>query len=542
MTKRFYIFFLLALLSLSSCKKRRFTTPVPALSKDAFAVVFLSSLEGYVVPCGCTSNPLGGIDRFAQVFLDIKKALSGRIALIDTGNLLFDSSSRHPADMCEDNARLDLLLTTLKNLGLKKTFTRGFDNARGDDFRSKLYEKFGLSSLDNQKSYIINTGDFDIAIITIRPKTTRPDLINLTSELKAQKRIKAIIALSELDKEESKIVVKNLNIDVVIDAKTSSMTPSTPFRLGSDGPLFVDGGRQGQFATVLFFQNVSTRNDLSLELDNRQNMLTQQLELVQARLSALKTQKEKAPDSRKDFLSQRIKVAQEELGALENQKKQATKALTTPHIIFDAIALTKKVDPLPEAKKQLDAYEKSIPALVVQCEAQIQCPSVSAQDPTYVGVQTCKSCHAQAYEVWQKAVFTNTGLNEEGKEFKRQIGHSTAWATLSDINKDQDRSCVGCHSIGFMKPGGYCKTSDVDFRKDVQCESCHGPGSLHAQSGDKKFINRQVGEETCRGCHHVPHIQNYDSFNYDRDRMKILGPGHGENLLKELKHKAAQNK
>ena len=28
-------------------------------------------------------------------------------------------------------------------------------------------------------------------------------------------------------------------------------------------------------------------------------------------------------------------------------------------------------------------------------------------------------------------------------------------------------------------------------------------------------------------------------FNFDRDRMKILGPGHGENLLKELRHKAA---
>lgn len=517
-------------------------TPLPTLSTDAFALVFLSSLEGYVVPCGCTSNPLGGIDRFAQVFLDIKKAAKDHIALISTGNLLFDSSSRHQADLCQDNARLDLLLTALKNLGLKKTLTTGFDNARGEEFRSKLYEKFGLSNLESQQEYIINAGNFDISIISIRSQTTTQDIINLITKLKAKKRVKAIVAVSELGREESKKILNNLNIDVVIDAKTSSMTPTTPIRLGDKGPLFVDGARQGQFATVLFFQNLNQRSEAHLELDNRENMLNEQLALVTARLSALKAQRENAPQNRQDFLSQRIKIAQEELSSLEKQKKQSIKALTSPHIIFDAIALTKKVYPEPEVKKQLEAYEKSVPALVAQCEAHIECPSIAANAPSYVGAQTCKNCHAQAYEVWQKAVFTSTGLNEEGKEFKRTIGHSKAWATLSDINKDQDRSCVGCHSIGFMKPGGYCKTSDVDFRKDVQCESCHGPGSLHAQSGDKKFINRNVSEETCRSCHHVPHIQNYESFNYDRDRMKILGPGHGENLLKELKHKAVQVK
>ena len=53
--------------------------------------------------------------------------------------------------------------------------------------------------------------------------------------------------------------------------------------------------------------------------------------------------------------------------------------------------------------------------------------------------------------------------------------------------------------------------SDVGFRKEVQCESCHGPGSIHAQSGNKKAIKNPT-EETCRGCHHVPHIQSFESF------------------------------
>jgi hypothetical protein len=85
-----------------------------------------------------------------------------------------------------------------------------------------------------------------------------------------------------------------------------------------------------------------------------------------------------------------------------------------------------------------------------------------------------------------------------------------------------------------MKPGGYCKVKDVKPFENVQCENCHGPGSLHAQTGDKKKIQRTVPESTCRSCHHVPHIPTEASFVY-KDKLKIiLGPGHGESLLRKL--------
>ena len=180
--------------------------------------------------------------------------------------------------------------------------------------------------------------------------------------------------------------------------------------------------------------------------------------------------------------------------------------------------------------------------MVKKCEENIECPNAAAHEAVYVGAQTCKNCHAQAFEVWEKAVTTDNTLNEEGKEISRMVGHSKAWQTLVDADKDMDRSCIGCHSIGFMQPGGYCKASQVDFRKNVQCESCHGAGSLHAQSGDKRFIKRQVPEEQCRSCHHVPHIQSYDSFNYEDRLVKILGKGHGEKLLNEIIHRKKTGK
>ena len=112
--------------------------------------------------------------------------------------------SRHPADLCQDNARLDLLLSTLSNLGLKLTFSGGFDNARGEEFRLKLMQKFAVRDLDTKSSYIINAGSFDIALIGIDAKTTRDELSILLNKLKTQKRVKAIVAISRLARERTK--------------------------------------------------------------------------------------------------------------------------------------------------------------------------------------------------------------------------------------------------------------------------------------------------------------------------------------------------
>ena len=129
------------------------------------------------------------------------------------------------------------------------------------------------------------------------------------------------------------------------------------------------------------------------------------------------------------------------------------------------------------------------------------------------------------------------GKDKLGNPIIRKLGHAHAWETLVANKKAQDPNCIGCHSIGYDKPGGYCKVDEVDFRKNVQCESCHGPGSKHAAAGTKDFIKRAVPESTCRGCHHVPHIATPESFNYDESLLKITGPGHGEELYNQLKHR-----
>lgn len=553
-----WFFFIGGLFLAVGCKKKRdvlslpYMAPFKNLSEDVFAIAFLSSFEGYVEPCGCTSNPLGGLARFATVFDDIKTVSKNRIAIIDGGNLLFDSVNRNDADRCQDDSRIDLLLSTLANLGLTITIAGPLDDARGVDFRKQVNQKHGLipltpiGKLEPKATAapflrLIKTPSYDIGIIGVSNEKglsaneLKKNIATIVKMAKTSERLKAVIAISQMPLASTKEVFNDAEgVDIVIQGQVTSSVPGAPVRLGQRGPELMEGGRQGQYFTVLLLQNLSLRKAQALTMDNRGFDRTAREDLLKTRLDVLSKQAKNAPEPRLEFLKKRLALAKNELINLKNTSSMPP--LGEPNVAFHTVALTKKIDADSTVKQQLLDYESSVPLLVKTCEEHIVCPKAEPGAAVFVGANACKACHQEAYNVWQEAVFLSKGLDDDGKEITRPIGHSKAWQTLVDAHKDADRSCIGCHSVGFMTKGGYCKAFDVGFRKNVQCESCHGPGSLHAQSGDKRFIERKVSEETCRGCHHVPHIQSYESFNYEEKLIEILGKGHGENLLKQLRH------
>lgn len=537
-------------LLLVGCKKKPDITSLPYLStvrdlsSDAFALVFLSNLEGLITPCGCSSNPLGGIDRFTTVYNNLKALSKGNIGIIDTGNLLFDQAQKSTADICHEEAKIDLLLSSLTHLGLSITTPHGFDDAHGAAFRNQVYKKHKLASLSNNEMHVITTPAYAIGVVAIteaqNKEHERARLKKLIESQKMRHNIKATVAISLLPLQATKdLLFEASMIDVVIQADTQRFAIPSPIRISPSGPLLLEGGRQGQYATIVAFENLGKRqgplvyDDSGFAKNNRE-------ELLKSRIAALEQQKTGLVGERLIFIEKRIKLAHDELLLVQNTAP--AKKNVEPTLSFHAIALTKKIEPDKEIQQKLSDYEKNLPMLTKKCEEHLDCPKLDAKQASYVGAQTCKACHQEAFTVWMKSQTLSRGKDDRGQEITRTLGHSKAWKTLADMDKDSDRSCIGCHSIGFMEPGGYCKTTEVSFRKDVQCESCHGAGSLHAQSGDKKLIKRQVPEETCRSCHHVPHIDNYESFNYEERLIKILGKGHGEQLLKTIEHKKKSSK
>src|SRR5262249_19309624 len=123
---------------------------------------------------------------------------------------------------------------------------------------------------------------------------------------------------------------------------------------------------------------------------------------------------------------------------------------------------------------------------------------------TYVGSTKCKSCHKDAYQVWEKP------------------GHSHAFAALEQAKRpalrQYDGECVVCHVVGFQYDGGFRDEKQTAFLKHVGCESCHGPGSehiknknnpqLHAlmnpwkiQPGENEKQHKLRVDQSCQKCH-----------------------------------------
>ncbi|TLM68168.1 MAG: hypothetical protein FDZ69_03065 [Deltaproteobacteria bacterium] len=166
----------------------------------------------------------------------------------------------------------------------------------------------------------------------------------------------------------------------------------------------------------------------------------------------------------------------------------------------------------------------------------------------FVGSETCKSCHAEAFASWQeswhskivrpaqgaflkeavekwKSDGTNAGPtvgNVTGKTFKRedvQYVVGARWKQRYLVKNDQNGNlqflnmqfnrasgkwekygqkndwntqCATCHTTGYRitafddKSG---KTLQSDFKElGVGCEACHGPGSAHIVSGSRRDI------------------------------------------------------
>jgi hypothetical protein len=91
--------------------------------------------------------------------------------------------------------------------------------------------------------------------------------------------------------------------------------------------------------------------------------------------------------------------------------------------------------------------------------------AVPGSAPTYVGTEACKKCHESAYDIWKKTP------------------HSHAYQTLVDARRPSlrqyDPECIVCHTVGFGYQSGFAAADKTPFLKNVGCESCHGPASEH---------------------------------------------------------------
>lgn len=119
-------------------------------------------------------------------------------------------------------------------------------------------------------------------------------------------------------------------------------------------------------------------------------------------------------------------------------------------------------------------------------------------ETSFVGSKACAECHQEEYDSFLK--FSKKPHSFQGVEKMR-----------SDLKPEELKSCYGCHTTGYGKPGGFVDAKSTPDLAQVGCETCHGPGSAHVADGDSATITRKPTLESCGRCHNA---ERTGEFNF----------------------------
>lgn len=121
----------------------------------------------------------------------------------------------------------------------------------------------------------------------------------------------------------------------------------------------------------------------------------------------------------------------------------------------------------------------------------------AADEAVYIGAEACEPCHQDQYASFQK----NSSKAKSWKSVAKM---------LPKLTQAEQKTCFACHTTGYGRKGGFESYAATPHLANVSCESCHGPGSLHAESGDKADIRRTPDIAACITCHNADRIQNFN--------------------------------
>jgi Cytochrome c554 and c-prime len=506
-------------------------------------LIYTAEVHGAIEPCGCTSDPLGDISRFATVVGAARKE-SPAVLLVDAGGLLYPDSGSAARERPADDARAAFLAAALEKLGFA-----GFGMAESDlvggpalmrpprlasNFPPSAAVRAPVVHTVGAGPAAIKVGVLGIADPTLSDRLGAPaEEIGRAARRDAdrlrQEGAELVVLLAPVDKALARRIARDAAVDLVIlGRQVGAGLPRAEKVVKANGDPAGDGPAAFLLAPADELQRVG-RADLVLRAGAGPGLLRdaggpeatqlrqQEVDHAVARLDAdlarwSASGAGAAAGNDAAFIAAK-KKERDELIAERARLGAAWVAPRTGSYFTNRLIPLRRILPRDPA---LVASMKALDLRIAALNRKNPAPPPRAEPgrAAFVGVAGCAKCHAPAVARWNKTV------------------HAAAWKTLVD-GKQADYKCIGCHLTGYGQVGG----SALGFTKGleaVQCENCHGPASLHvAAQGleEPSSVHRSVPETTCVQCHNEHHSDTFQYQSYLRD---ILGPGHGAAARKQL--------
>jgi hypothetical protein len=439
-------------------------------------VFYTAEVHGTLEPCGCTSDPLGDVARYAEVVR--AAARSGAVLMVDAGGLSFpESTTPKEKEANALRARVPSFLETVGGIrvgvfGVADPAVAARLGGKGED---------PVPAARREVDRLRKAGaELVIALAPIERNTARrpareaqPDVVVLGRQVgKGRPRAEAVGSAFLVAPADELQQVGRLDVVLRGDAR----------------PLVDAGGPEQRDARRV------------------------ELEQTIARLDADLKQWAAAAGGDPAFIA----AKRAERDRLESERQALTGPWQPPtgsYVSNRLVPLRRAIPRDPKLAAQMRKLDGEIAAVNLR-----NAPPPAPREPGrahYVGDAACTRCHKPAMAFWKRTI------------------HAQAWQTLVVGGKQNDFKCVGCHVTGYGEVGG-TSLGHTDGLRNVQCEVCHGPGSTHvAGEGleEPLAIRRETPASVCTTCHTEQHS---DTFQYEAYLRDIIGRGHAASARAKL--------
>jgi hypothetical protein len=521
------------------------TRPAAANSRQSerrLVLFYSAEIHGTVEPCGCTSDPLGGLSRLAAVIADVRRGHIDTI-LVDAGSLLYPEGTVSPKERPSADLRAEFLAAELARMGMtgaalgETDLAAGPEHVRPKRLASNLAGPPAIGERPFvQHPFVKKVGGISVGLMGV----CDPNLLAQAGgksqdigeaarrDVAALKRSGAeiVVLLAAVDRNVARRLARDSGADVVVLGKHVGAGMERPEKIGR-AFLVAPADEMQKIGRLEIVLRAPPRTDGTLDLQDaggpesasaRREEIDRALARLRAGLATWTGSSGSGSGGRSpvpdEAFVQAKKREQAQLEAERNRLQASWQPPTDGNYIVNTLVPLRRTlrrDPVVEAAmKKLDQR-----IAAVNLKHATPPPPSEPGRASYVGVAKCAGCHAAATAFWKQTV------------------HAHAWKTLVNAGKQADYKCVSCHVTGFGQVGG----ASLGFTKSlesVQCETCHGPGSSHVTGGGTEeplAIKRDAPETVCLGCHTEHHS---DTFQFEAYLRDIVGPGHARGRLANL--------